>query len=424
MISFLIKPSHPDYPILREQAIQSRQLFNGLNSVARVVHTRNKVKLTTIEEQPVDERLLDVFNARDWVDKRPYLGNRLVFESLRKRVETTQGIVLPQKVAQHVGRELAEAWASFYALRKQGIFSNPPGYKQTYGTVRYTKQALSTARKGWVKPSGWNTGVKLPAHVKGTAGQAARLVHSHGNVFKLEIIYFPQLAKQTTGAHIAGVDFGLDNLITLVATDGSRPKIVTGRELKSINQFYNKKSAKLQTLLKQGGENSSNKLSTLWARRNRKINHVLHSVSSQVTSYLVNTGVRTLVIGWNNGFKDSINIGRKNNQQFVQIPHARLRDMLTYKAEQAGINVIIQEESYTSKASFIDKDTIPVYNKEKVEKPVFSGKRIKRGIYKSKDGTLIHADVNGAWNIMRKSNPTISWSNGIIVMPERLNITV
>jgi putative transposase len=416
VISFLIKPNHPDYGIAREQVSQSRRLFNGLNSIARIVHARNKLKLTTAEEQPVDERLLTVFGAHDWADNKPYLGNRTTFESLRKRVELTQGIVLPQKVAQHVGRELSEAWASFYALRRQGLYSSPPSYRQKYGTVRYTNQAVSTKRQGWVKPTGWSTGIQTPPQV--TNVQAARLTHSHGSVFKLEIIYLAPEPLIATGDTTASIDFGLNNLITLVTDDGSRPKIVTGKELKSVNQFYNKRSAKLQQALKRGGETKSNKVTTLWARRTRKVNHILHSVSSQVISYLVSTGTGTLVIGWNNGFKDKINIGRKNNQQFVNIPHARLRDMLTYKAELAGLNVIIQEESYTSKASFIDNDPIPVY--PTAGKPVFSGKRVSRGNYKSKNGIMIHADVNGAWNIMRKSNPTTSWSNGIIVTPERL----
>jgi len=416
-ISFLIKPSRPDYRIAVEQAYQARRLYNGLNSVARIVHARYKQALTSAEDQHVDERLLDVFGARDWANANPYLGNKLVFETLRKRIEKEQGIVLPQKIAQHVGRELAEAWASFYALRKQGIYSNPPGFKKKYGTVRFTSQAVSTKRKGWIKPSGWEQGVKLPVHVRQV--QAARLVHSHGNVFKLEVIYLAPEVSAVPGSHVAAIDFGLNNLITLVTTDSERPKIVTGREIKSINLFYNKRGAKLQARLKKGGEVRSQKLNTLWARRNRKVNHILHSVSSQVISYLVSAGVGTLVIGWNNGFKDQINMGRKNNQKFVQIPHARLRDMLTYKAEQAGIKVLIQEESYTSKASFIDGDAIPVYPITG-GKPSFSGRRTTRGNYKSANGIIIHADVNGAWNIMRKSNPTIGWSTGVIVTPERL----
>lgn len=418
-ISFLIHPSHPDYKIAREQAIQARRLYNGLNSIARVVHALNKIKYTQVEEQPVDTRLVKLFGAEDWVETKPYLGNRLVFETLRKKVEQTQSIVLPQKVAQHVGRELAEAWSSFYGLRKKGLFSNPPSFKQKYGTVRFTKQAVSVKRVGWVKPSGWTVGIQLPTHT--ITVQAARLIHSHGGVFKLEIVYEDtKHYPQTQGTETAGIDFGLNNLITLVTTGGERPKIITGRELKSINRFYNKRSAQMKQNLHKGGEKTSKQYQTLWARRNRKVNHILHSVSTQVISYLVGTGVKTLIIGWNNGFKDKINIGRKNNQHFVQIPHARLRDMLTYKAQQAGIEVIIQEESYTSKASFIDNDVIPVYEKGTIHS--FTGKRIRRGMYKSENSTLIHADVNGAWNIMRKSNPTISWSRGIIVMPERLKI--
>ena len=423
-ISFLIKATHPDYQIVVSQAVQSKKLYNGLNSVARVVHAKNAVKVTSQETEPVDERLLGIFNAYSWVNAKPFLGGATVYETLRKQVEQVQEIRLPQKIAQHVGRELAEAWSSFYQLRKKGLYSHPPGYKRKYGTVRYTKQALSLVKPGWVKPTGWSVGVQLPSYILSTQVQAGRIVHSHAGTFKLEIIYnIPDDLVVGQEGYVAGIDFGLNNLITLVTTKpGERPKIVTGRELKSINHFYNKKTSQLKARLAKGGEKTSNEYQTLWGKRNRKINHILHSVSSQVIEYLVDTGVKELIIGWNIGFKDQINLGRKNNQQFTQIPHGKLKNLLSYKAQHVGIKVTIQEESYTSKANFINNDPLPIWP----EKPTqaFTGKRTSRGVYKTNQNQVIHADVNGAWNIVRKSKPTICWFRGIIVMPERLNVIV
>lgn len=364
-------------------------------------------------------RLVDIYQAQDWLDKNHSLAGSYSYEDLRKLIANQQEITLPQKVAQRVGINLAKNWKSFYALRKDGIYSNPPGYKKQYGVVEYTKQAFSMRKPGFLIPSGWVSGVKLPVHI--TQVQAARLKHSHHKTFILEIVYKVETPPQQGQGYSASIDFGLNNLITLITTKpGERPKVVSGRELKSMNQFYNKRSSQLKQRLAKGGETHSQQLDTLWAKRNRKIKHYLHSVSSQVIQYLINTGVSELVIGWNNGFKDKIRLGKRNNQNFVTIPHAQLRDMLIYKGQKAGLKVVVQEESYTSKSSFKYADPLPTY--EKGLKHSFSGKRVSRGLYKNKDGTTIHADVNGAWNILRKSKPTTRWYNGIIVMPERLII--
>jgi putative transposase len=131
----------------------------------------------------------------------------------------------------------------------------------------------------------------------------------------------------------------------------------------------------------------------------------MHTVSKQVIDLLVSEGIGTLVIGKNDGWKQEANMGKRNNQQFCFIPHARLIAMLTYKAELRGIEVKLTEESYTSKASLLDLDKIPVYDPKGKEKPTFSGKRVQRGLYRASDGRLINADINGAGNTIRKVAP-------------------
>lgn len=145
------------------------------------------------------------------------------------------------------------------------------------------------------------------------------------------------------------------------------------------------------------------------------------SASADIIKMLVQHGIGTLVIGKNDGWKQDINIGKQNNQNFVSIPHARFIQQLEYKAALAGIAVVITEESYTSKASFLDGDEIPVHGKTDT-KPKFSGRRVKRGLYKSKNGTLINADINGSANILRKAFPKAFGEGieGFVVNPVRI----
>src|SRR5215470_3800251 len=137
--------------------------------------------------------------------------------------------------------------------------------------------------------------------------------------------------------------------------------------------------------------------------RNRRVDSSLHTASRRIIDLLVSEGIGTLVIGKNPLWKQDVQLGKRTTQQFVQIPHARFIDQLTYKAKLVGIQVLLQEESYTSKASFLDQDPIPTYQADRADKPVFSGRRIARSWYRASDGTMIHADVNGSDNILRKS---------------------
>ena len=177
--------------------------------------------------------------------------------------------------------------------------------------------------------------------------------------------------------------------------------IVNGKPIKSINQYFNKKYSQLK---------SKQKVSVSWRmqrlsdKRSNKITDYLHKASRYIVNQLVSKGVTDLVIGHNKGWKQDINIGKVNNQNFVSIPFNRLIEMISYKSELSGIKIHLQEESYTSKASFLDLDQIPTFEASKVDlvKHKFSGKRVKRGLYKSRNKSLINADVNGSLNIMRK----------------------
>ena len=206
---------------------------------------------------------------------------------------------------------------------------------------------------------------------------------------------------------------GLNNLVTTVTNDGDNPLIVSGRKIKSINQYFNKAAAKKKSLLPKGIY-TSKALDRLWLKRNNTIDHEIHKISKYLVNYFDERDISKVVIGNNTGWKNEISLGKRQNQNFVNIPYMKLISQLIYKCKIKGIEVIVREESYTSKASFYDYDFIPTFNDGLTRE--FSGKRVKRGMYQTKDGKKVNADVNGAYNIMTKEN-----SKFIITKREQLS---
>jgi putative transposase len=231
-----------------------------------------------------------------------------------------------------------------------------------------------------------------------------------------EVVYEHPIEPQPVDpAKVAGIDLGIDNLIALTSNQPQLHAVaVNGRIVKSINQYYNKHRARLQSYV---GNRSSRKLRTLTTKRNRIIKHHLHVISRRVIDHLIKHGIGTLVIGYNAGWKQEANMGRFTNQTFVTLPHAQLVHMLTYKAQMAGIQVIEQEESYTSKCSFFDGESIKKHL-------FYAGKRVTRGLFRTKSGELVNADCNGAYNIIRKALPdAFSQGGGFPAHPMRVNLT-
>ena len=222
------------------------------------------------------------------------------------------------------------------------------------------------------------------------------------NYIVLEVIYeatIKELLKDNK--RYMSIDLGIDNLASC-SSNVTNSFIINGKPVKSINQFYNKKKAKLQSELElKNKKKSSKQIQNLTLKRNNKIKDYFHKASRYIVNQLVNQSINTLIIGKNDGWKQETNIGNVNNQNFTQIPHQMFINQLKYKCQLEGINVVEQEESYTSKVSFFDNDFIPTYQ---VNGELFksSGKRIKRGLYKTSSGLVLNADINGSLNIMRK----------------------
>jgi len=221
------------------------------------------------------------------------------------------------------------------------------------------------------------------------------------------------------------IDLGINNLATCVTSTG-RCFILDGKSIKSVNQWYNKRNAYLQSVKdKQKIESLTKKQAYLVRNRNNKVNDAISKASKYIVNYCVANNIGSLVLGKNDGFQDSINLGKRNNQTFVNIPFGKFARKLSYLCELNGIKYVEQEESYTSKASFFDKDEIPVYSKDDKTNYAFSGKRVKRGLYKTKTGVYLNADINGALNILRKSNVVSLdglYDSGVVDTPIRIRI--
>ncbi len=387
----VISKCDPRYAVIDEAAFKSKNLYNAANFEMRQTFIRQ--------------------------------GRYLTYNQLDKLMQFHEAYkALPAKVAQWVLKGLVNNWTAFREAQKSyredpsSFTGRPclPKYKhKTAGRnlLVYTIQALSkpALRRDIVQPS--MLPIEIPTRHAESVAQV-RIIPRKG-YYVVEVIY-EQAVKQAlvNPAYYAGIDIGVNNLAALTSNKpGFQSVVVNGRPVKSTNQFYNKRKAELQHRL--GHTGTTARMERLTTRRNRRIEHYLHTASRYIIDLLVKEGIGTLVIGKNDGWKQGVEMGKRNNQNFVQIPHARFIHMLSYKAELVGITVLITEESYTSKASFLDRDPLPVRTRNDGTEHPFSGKRVARGLYRASHNRFINADVNGAYNIIRKVAPDAFPAEGV-----------
>ena len=245
--------------------------------------------------------------------------------------------------------------------------------------------------------------------------------------FEIQYIYEAECIQRNLNTQNAlALDLGVNNLVTAVSSTG-KAFIVDGRRLKSINQWFNKENVRLQSSKDKQhfGKKPTNRQKVIARDCNNKVNDYMNKAARMIIDYCINNDIGTLIAGYNVTFQKSSHIGKQNNQNFVNIPYGRLRDKLAYMCELNGITYVEQEESYTSKASFWDKDNIPVYNNDNPKEYEFSGNRVHRGLYKTANGKTFNADINGALNIMRKSSVVdmnILYGRGEVDTPIRIRI--
>lgn len=227
---------------------------------------------------------------------------------------------------------------------------------------------------------------------------------ANARFFEIQYIYEAKCIQRNLNKNnVLALDLGINNFVTAASSKGNT-FIIDGKRLKAINQWYNKQNARLQSIKDKQHKKTTSRQKANLRNRNNKVNDYMNKTARKIIKYCISNNIGTLVVGYNETFQSRSNLGKKNNQNFVNIPYGQLRSKLEYLCKQNGIVFVKQEESYTSKASFWDKDKIPIYNEDNRRQYLFSGKRIHRGMYQCSNGSMLNADVNGALNILRKSN--------------------
>ena len=271
-----------------------------------------------------------------------------------------------------------------------------------------------------------NIRIPFPEKLQGKEVKEIRICPIYnGRHFKIQYCYKEDaIDLELDKTKALSIDLGVDNFATCVCNTGTS-FIMDGRKLKSINQYWNKRVAKLQSIASKQGLKTTRQKQELTIKRNNRVKDFINKTAKYIVDYCVASNIGTIVCGYNPDFKRDSHMGKRNNQNFVQIPYGDFRTTLKGLCEKYCIYYVEQEESYTSKASFLDKDDIPVYVPGDKKSYLFSGERISRGMYKTKDGVLINADLNGALNILKKSNVvdlTVLYSSGVLSTPMRIRI--
>jgi putative transposase len=338
-----------------------------------------------------------------------------------KQVENLEGDVnyrlLKSNVSQQILRRLDKNFKSFFRCH-QDFQKNPGKYKGQPKPPRFKQKQydnliynyLGFQIKGGMVILEKGLSFVLPKKMVGKKIKQVEIVPKYRH-FEAIFVYEDDEIVDTVSLSdkVMAIDLGLNNLATCATNGVAKPFIVDGRKLKSINHHYNKRYSKLTKHLKKTRDRKwSNRLQRLTDRRNARIGDYLHKATRQVTDVCVENGISKVVVGDVSKSLDQINLGKKTNQNFVNLSLGQFIDKLRYKLELHGIVLEVANESYTSKASFVDSDVLPKkYDPKKTYS--FSGKRVKRGLYRSQNGTTLNADANGAYNILRKSNPEFSF---------------
>lgn len=390
-----IKEGHELYFICDDLTFRAKNLYNaGLYQIRQSIFDRNKS-----EEE----------------NKPPVLSWVELVAQFRKEKQVDM-LALPSKVSTNILKLVGSTISSYYQLLKcyhdkanTSVTSKPRLPKYLHKTkgryiVEFTYQTFSKKRGTNGKLILCPKDLNLAIPTKIEHPKCVRIVPKLG-VFLIEVIYEVETAPLRHTGNYAAIDLGVDNLASVTFSNGVQPLLVKGSKIKSINQGYNRLIAKVQSKLPTNQRTSKN-IHRLWRNREMKLQAELHKITSFISLYFDEMSIEKVFVGKNVGWKQDVALGKKTNQAFVNIPFNTVISQLTYKCKLRGIEVVEQEEYYTSKASFLDQDKMPVYG-ETEEKPQFSGKRISRGLYKTKQGFILNADINGSYNILVKGLATL-----------------
>ncbi|WP_211942446.1 RNA-guided endonuclease InsQ/TnpB family protein [Cylindrospermopsis raciborskii] len=356
-----------------------------------------------------------VYYSRQMYFKTGYIPSRA---DLHKQLGTYQKNVRYQALysdtSQQILTSVAESFKSYIGLvkaaKKGEVSQKPklPNYCKSVMTVAtFTGRSLKlidgmirfplgTKVKAWFGIDSFC--LPMPSNLDFKSIREVRILPRNRQFYAEFVYQVAEIKSDVDRNNVLGIDHGLNNWLTCVSNLGTS-FIVDGLHLKSLNQWYNKSVAKLKSDKLQGFW--SNRLAAITEKRNRQMRDAVNKAARIVVNHCIENKIGAIVFGWNKGQKDSIDLGSKNNQKFVQIPTARLKDRIAQLCKQYGIDFIETEESYTSQSSFFDCDNIPKFG-EKPEGWEASGKGVSRGVYQTSDGFKINADCNGAANILKK----------------------
>ena len=350
--------------------------------------------------------------------------------------------MLNSNMAQQILKNVDSMFKTFFALiklAKQGKYNfrhiKLPNYlpKNSYANliiaqIRIKDNILTLPVSNTFKKK-YNTKIKIkiPQVLENKKIKEIRIIPKFNARF-FEIQYTYEIEEENINLNTnnaLAIDLGVNNLCTCVTNTG-KSFIIDGRKLKSINQFFNKQNAKLQSIKDKQNIKKQTKQQFLVSRkRKNRIDDYINKTCRYIINYCLSNGIGTLVIGYNQSFQNKTNLGKKSNQVFTQLPFGKIREKLEYLCKRYNINYILQEESYTSKASFFDNDKLPIYNADNPQTYEFSGKRIKRGLYQTKNNYFFNADCNGALNILRKSkavDTSVLCNSGELDTPKRIRV--
>jgi len=353
----------------------------------------------------------NLFNQGNYIVKNAEKGKWIRYGDLNKilKEESKNYKTLPIQTSQQILKLIDKSWKSFFRVIKEwkkypDKFQRrpkPPHYKKKNGEhiLIFTNQQcrIKDSILKFPKKVGLEIKTRLPDEID------LREVHivPKGVGYVCEIVYNKEVnVEERDQSRIVGIDFGSKNIITMVNNIGKKPIVVKddGRGIKSINQFYNKRKAVLSSIYAKQGIKYGDKKQRLQVKRDKKANDWIHKLTRWIVDWCVKHNIGQIIVGKNQYWKQNINIGRRNNQNFVLIPFDEIIQKLSYKVEEVGLTLREQEESHTSICSFLDNESIEHHEE-------YLGKRIIRSLFKSAKGIIIHADVNGAYNITKKAIP-------------------
>ena len=410
VVKFNIKKSHIDYDYIKIQLIESKEIYNFANYILRQIYFKNthnhKYSLEFVNEYP---SLKELFLQ--------YIEENKQFTTLFYKIicefSKLKQYSINSKIVQNIVDKLKNDWTSYWALlkaKKDKTYNkkiNIPTYKKKYNLVEYNNQVMSKKKLklGYIGTNKMQQGIKIAKKHQELNCKCFRIYEKHDKLV-CELIYEKDITKVEKTDKVASIDLGLENLFTIAFNYNKKGISIKGTKLKAINQYFNKLKASLQSML-PNQQYTSKLINQLMYKREEQLRNYIGYYTNQLIEILKKEKISKLVVGYNKEWKQNINIGKANNQNFVNIPFRKILDILRYKLEENGIECKEQEESYTSKASYLDNDDIPVYKENDGTHYIFSGKRIKRGIYKSSQGKIINADLNGALNILKKSGENL-----------------